>query len=467
MPAIRVRGPGIRVVEAYLALYIFLPALGSVVFGENIVTGYRIEPHGPEALLFAIIVFGLVLLFRTMARDMMPGINYRWLARSLKKIGMYYLRLRLLVVSVGVLSGIWFLSLGLSGYRYSYTSISESLSPSLLLGIFFNIVLSADALYSMFASPRVRIPIFSRVKLENILLALALILFSNGTMGMFAALIFSVYAIFPKGFRRLIFAPSRRRWASQAKQVFRGGALFVVIFSVAWTLGESIKVSTSNPDRDRPVGDGLAESGTIVVLRMLEEPEVRGNFGYYVIGSLSHHYYSLLMTFGSQQRRWSEENPLKNILKTLSFRADILLGSPLGISRPEGGALGQLNYQLLDTGPLRPREGTSEGVLASFKYVSPFPVAIILAALYLSLFSAMVDKLVRGSNGGRLTYFGLGFLLFFLLIFLQSPMDHLMVLDDGVATVLLILAISLSGVKKPGLPIPSGDTRNVRLGVAP
>ena len=165
---------------------------------------------------------------------------------------------------------------------------------------------------------------------------------------------------------------------------------------------------------------------------------------------------------------WITNNAIQHPLSGAVSRANSLLGSPLAIPDPEFSAVGRLNYEIMTEEPLPDdTQGTSPGILAASNYVSPIPLAILFSTIYLSLFSAMIDRLVRGGNGQRITNLGIVLLLLYLNGFFQSPIDLLLVFDNLVISVLLILAISLSGEQDPRSLAALRDTHSLKPRVVP
>jgi len=157
-------------------------------------------------------------------------------------------------------------------------------------------------------------------------------------------------------------------------------------------------------------------------------------------------------------------SPIVFPLATALFRVDYLTGGTLGVPRPEVSSLMQLNYQVLATGTIRDRAGTSPGVIASFDYVFPFPLNIILCVAYLGIVARLANVLLSQRRGETLSAGGIVLLLLSLGALFQSPFDLLALADDAAVKVLLLLGLCLAQTS-PGVasrtalpsPIPAGD----------
>jgi hypothetical protein len=429
---------GKRLVTASFALAYLIPAAGNVLFGDKIVTIYRVAPLTIYAVLYLTAVFVAFLALSAVKARFFPRIDSCRVQGALERQGTGYLRRRLLIaIAALLLAGTYFVS-GLNSYRYTAGGISEVKSLLVLVGAIANVVITVDLFYWMFV--RSDVPGFlTRRYLEGVLLSLSLILSANGTASMMLALVALVYSLSPIAFKRLVFVSRPFRFARRMRTTVAALMILAVLFPIAWLSGETIKASST--------GDiGAIDSATIVFDRIRSDDQFVNNYLYYFVESISSYYYSFLFTVEARREELLHDDisPLMWPVWTFAFRLDYLLGGWYGVERPEVGSLSRLNYILLTKGEQSARAGTSPGLVASFMYVFGLPLSIGLCALYLRWVARATDILVWRHHNATLSAFGALLFLLFVYDVFQSPFDLLIVFDNSVLYRLLLLGLVLA-----------------------
>jgi len=436
---------GQKLITVYFIVTYGLPMAGNLLFREHIFTIYKIFPLTFYSIALIGGTYLLFLVLSTSKLRVLPKLNIDALSRILGQIGATYLRARLFVALIALSLAIGYFSAGLNTYRYGEQSISEINSSLLLLANILNIIIMMDLFYCMFVRAAEPSNAFTRRKAENVVLSLSLVLSANGTANMLQALLASIYSLFPRLFRRVTFVAKDER---KLKKLIWSVVSVITIFfsfSVAWICGEAIKNSASGNISVLTAGGNMIEE-------ISTNYELIKNYFYYLIASLSSYYYSLLFTAESPSDvlNYGSSSPLVFPLKTLLFRLDYLLGGFLDVRKPEMGSLSRLNYVLLTAESLRPREGSSPGLIGSFNYIFVFPLNIIFCAVYLLWLSNIIDVLFRQHKRETLSGFGILLLLLFLQIAFQSPFDFLEVFDDSVVYMALLLGIYVARKRLQG-----------------
>src|SRR5207247_2040232 len=137
---------------------------------------------------------------------------------------------------------------GQTSYRYSDEAISEAdlVSRSLLLiVILLGVVITVDFVYRMFVSREAARRVGRKRFVENVLLALALVVIANGTISLFLALVALLWSLCPAILDQLLFTPLRRGWLNGWIVAVGSAMVFLVVLVVAWYYGTLIKVSSS------------------------------------------------------------------------------------------------------------------------------------------------------------------------------------------------------------------------------
>ncbi len=447
---------GQRLVAAFFLLMYVLPLVGDILFGDKIFSIYKKTPLTPEAILmFA----GTFVLFMVISRGPRLVIFPRGLAGSVRgvfaRVGRLYLRYRLPFALGSFVFAVPYLGAGLSAYRYSSDRITDVDSTLGLIVIVLNLVATVDMIYWMFSRPIENRPLLSRRRVEHVLMSVLLLITANGTASMLGALAAMGFSLVPSLFHRYVFRPDGQTFIARASHSLIVFILVLAVGSSAWVAGEIIKLSSAEVDADLIEGAGALQT------HIEESPEFVSSFGYYLVEGMSSYYHSALFTTSTDHSDLSggASTPLLHPLQSFLFRLDYLTGRFMKVPSPEHGSLSRLNYALLSDEPeISERQGTSPGVLGSFNYVFPFPLSIFGCAIYLAWVARMTNGLLRSHRGEKLTVIGTLLLLFYMLIFFQSPFDFLLVIDNGFIFAALIAAIAFTAERSP-LLVPVGTAK--------
>ncbi len=431
--------PGARIITIYFLVTYWLPLAANLVLVDDIVSSYQIMELTPEALFLmfgTFVLYILLTLIRPSGERRQLPIGSKFVMRLVAR----YKRLRFIIALT-----VSFLALnnaieGIAGYRYLELAMSELSAPLLFFSIVLNATLTIDLFYQMFVRVGEPPRLLSRDYLENIVVAGGVIASANGVVSMFLGMLGAIYAVAPRRFRDVAF-PRRAGFTAVASRFGLIASLFAM-FPLAWFVGSLIKATSS--------GDSIVIlfADPSRILSRFGEGTFASDFGIYVVEVLSVHYYTTLYV---AHDAFADLAPamgsvLAYPLGSLLFRFDFLMGSPMGIVRPEISSLSQLNYQLLTLGPLSDRVGSTPGLLASFVYVCGVPFGGFLAAVYLRLVSSRLDKLAFHPNR-MLSMIGALVSIRFLVVLFQSPFDFLILFDDNVIWLSLLTVAYFTKLK--------------------
>lgn len=420
---------GQKVLVAYFGIFLAMPALASAVLGSRLVSIYWLVPANLYAVASAclVIIGTLALTKHVRQRPSQGRMGLLW--RILLPATSFYNRHRLGLSIVALLLSAAYFSAGFLTFRYMSLGISDQDSALLLAGNLLSIWIMIDFTYRIFADSRSTLPLQRRV--GDVLLASAFTIATNGTASSLLGLAFLGYALLPGIFHRAVFLTHGHSVFLQSLKTAGVLVLTAALFLAAWVSGEAIKsASAGEKDLLTAVGDVIDET----------QNDGAANYFYYVISSLSTHYYAHTFTAATARDEIRREAswPLLLPAQTLIFRAGYLLGTES--SRPEIGSFARLNYVLLTAEPLTERQGTSPGLLAAFEYALGFPLAPIACIFYAAWSCVLFERLI--APGRRLTPAGAILLLGIVLFMFQSPFDMLSVFDNTTLTLVGIVGIA-------------------------
>jgi hypothetical protein len=450
---------GQKVVTAYVTLYLLMPFVASWFLGDAIAGVYAVHPLTANVFVLVIGSFaGSLLLYRV---RLLPPLRLAALRRSLIGFGRLYLRGRIVVaafaLTVSVLAFVW----GLNSYRYTTEAISGIGSRLLLVAATVAIVTTADLCYCIFVRHRYRPHLTVQRRIEDALLGAALLVFANGTASLIIAGLIGVCVLWPRTARRFLFVRRRSVTPIRVLKALTAAVALAAFVPLAWVAGETIKRSSAGV----PLTWQLLRNETA----RITSTETLSSWGTYLVSTFSTHYYSVRFAAGVPREEVlmrSGVEPALLPMQSALFRFDYLLGGPFGIPRPELGSMSRLNYVLLTPAEVQSdRAGTSPGLVASFAYVLPFPLSIAACALYARAIARAIDDALGRRRADVLSAVGVGLLLLLVLNALQSPLDVLILFDEGAMYLLLLTAIVLchraprgsrvqAGASAPGRPAP-------------
>ncbi len=432
------------VIAGYFLVAYIAPMVANLAFADDIVRTYRLYPLSVECILVLGAVYLFFFFLSATKVPLAPALDAALLRPFIERLGRIYTRWRMAIALALLPVGTASFLAGQTSYRYSATAISETdyLSGGLLLAVIVvNVVITVDFVYRMFVSREAATAGSGRRFLENMLLALFLVISANGILSLFEALIALLWSLRPAILDRLLFAPRKPSLVQRGMIATGSAAVLLVVLIVAWYYGTLIKISSSSG------GDAsLLDWDVLSALGGGTDAVSIASIFYYLVERGSIFYYSLLFTVAapSVELSYDAVSAIVFPLQTLWFRVDYLLGGPFQMAKPEVGSIAQLNYQLLTAGVVRSREGSAPGLIGSFNYVLAFPLNLLCCAAYLRWLANRIDDLLKQHRGRMLSPLGVLLLITFLQAFFQSPFDFLLVIDDAVIYVALLLGVSLA-----------------------
>lgn len=457
---------GHRVIAGFLVLMYLVPLGGRLLFGDQIISTYKVFPLTKEVVIQLVAVYGFFLFFYVTNIPMLPPLGASGFRSVLVQIGRLYLRLRLAVGLIGVALGVATVVSGLGSYLFMETPITErelGETTLLVVGTIWRQGVLVDLVYRFFIAPARPMSYRRQLYWENILLSVGLLLLANGILSLFVAILALWHALFPESMGGMLF---RERtvvgWKSLVGRI-RWCAWLGALFPVAWYLGSILKMSSSSDPNDLLAAAPDEVLGTFVY----DGPFLWAAF-FYLLERLSIYYYSWTFTAGIVWEELNHDGWVLGIpVRTFLFRLDVLLGGLIGIERPGTASIARLNYELLTAGEVRPREGSAPGLLGAFNYAFPFPLNMLLCALFLRWWCRQFDVVFGQHGRKRLTWFGIMVVFVVIQSVFQSPFDLLLVFDDPVVFVLLLAAMAIAHQRPKGANIGDQAARPAPTAAGP
>src|SRR5581483_1373846 len=438
---------GHRVIAFTLGLMYLIPLAGQPWVGNQLVRHWLVYPVTAKALSQLLLAYGVFLLMRITGGRVLPQTGREAPARKLLERAIeFYLRWRMSFGIAGVALGAAMLLFGANTFRVVHVSLLDMDATVALLGIASMAWLAVgyvDAIYVIFSAADETAAAHLRCR-ENVVMAVALILQSNGLGTIFFGANALFHAVFPRICRGLLFASAggrrMRPWVPMLA-FFAGG---VLLFS-SWYVSQVIKMA---PGASL---EGFFDASTLerTIPSEYDQP-VHLAFAYQLFDRLSVYYYSWTFAAAAppEIRSYRGREALLAPLRTLAFRADTLAGHRLGIERPEIQSVSRLNYVLLTADPIQMRTGASPGVLAAFAYVLPFPLDAIACGIFLGWCCRLLDDLYPDARRERLTALGLSVSFFIFFSIFQSPVDMLEIIQDHTLFFAFLVAVAYANARE-------------------
>ncbi len=426
---------GFATLVTYFVVAYVGPAIGYALFPEEILARafFNIKPANLYTVALAPAVFGLFWYLHRQGFRLRQGSRTTMPSRFLSNLFVWYERFRLPIGLISLVLAFFYNQQGLNNVRYREIGISESGSVLLFVVVALNTLISVDLFRGLFIlQPEQR----TRQRVESFVLALAYLLSANSVFGVFIGLCVMVSVAAPTFFRRLLFASAAPSPLVRVRRLATLASLTAAIFMVAWLTGEGIKASSST----RVDNDILSSAGSTASDLVSNESWYK-NYFFALLERSSIYYYSLRYTTNdlSEVEYFAGGHPIMLPINNLLFRADVLMGGRMRLTKPVVPSVAGLNYLLLIDNPKRfPRAGSTPGLVAAFCYSVPFPLNILACAVYMAWFARLLDVLLwrRGTN--TVTLLGLMMLYMFSEPFLQSPFDLLVIFDGATLFAVLI-----------------------------
>jgi hypothetical protein len=442
---------GQRVITIYFTVAYFIPMLADVLLGDSVVSSYTSVQTTVYSAGLLVVVYSGAMAWSGIGVRILPRFDLRPLHKHAVRIGRFYPKLRLAIGVTALVLAIGNLGTGLNTYRYTEQSISEYSNPLLLVTVVLNMILNVDLLHWVLVNRKHDVPLFSRSRLEMIFLAAVLVISANGTATMMIALAVLGFSLFPRIGVSIVFVP-QGGYGSRVVRLVGVVILGAAILGASWFAGETIKRRASTQV------ESIDDAQSSVKERILSDEKFLTNYFYYLVYRISIHYYSYLFTLDAPGDVLSagESTPLLFPLRTAAFRADYVLGSPLNLPRPPISSIGRLNYLLLSANPIRDREGSAPGLIASFNYVVFFPLSLVLCALYAGTVAKLIDRFARNAEVGRWSVPGMLIVLLSLQGLFYSPFDLVMIFDDSFIYLSILTGVYLAYARSDRVRFPVG-----------
>jgi len=317
-------------------------------------------------------------------------------------------KLRIAVLLVAIVVGI--VNFANSGFRYDDIGLSEKGSVSVyffsLIPAFIKLLVIYHAFIYRGASAMDR--------LERALVTTALVASINGNATAFVA-VFSFGVLHTNAraylFRRTFGAASSLRLFALVGMGTVLIAVVVTILAGAYVYGESVK-------REQSIDTVLS------TLSYASLPEV-------AINRLSPAYVSLVntlpLTFDFDRDSFS---PLIGVWNTFLFRLQALEIVQFGIDRDSAISMMRHNVGFISSIALTEREGTAPGLIPGFLYCFPPILNVLMLGAYVFMALGILQRLCLCMNE-ELSFIGAFVLTYFTLPLFESPLDLLLIIDDG------------------------------------
>ena len=212
-------------------------------------------------------------------------------------------------------------------------------------------------------------------------------------------------------------------------------------------IGET--TTTTQPDATPQAAEAVASTGTWFVIRLLE-------------GTASHYYSTMQFFDGFAQTRLAEfAPPLSYPVSAVGYRVGVLLGQP-DLARPDIQSISRLNFVVLSLRP-SPTEGTSPGPVASFAYLLPVPLAVLVAIVYLAMISALLNWMFLSANRKMSVVGGLVIMIQVQALF-QSPLDFILLIDNAFVFLVTIVILALITASAQMNPARHGAVQAASMG---
>ena len=329
---------------------------------------------------------------------------------------------------------------GVSGFRYSETGLSDRGSPLTIAFALVPTILQFFLLVYLFYDTT--LPPWSSwgQMVKKALLATGLLLSANGIATLLVATLGLLHLVSPETTRNFLF---RRTGASGERRpggFYRGARmlslalLFALLAAGAWIAGEATKRGEISSVIDLILSDTFLQF-TIEWLVLRLSPSYVS-----LVAALEHY------TLAPEWRVIADH--LMAPVGSFLFRLNFLVMNLFDVARPQEGSLARINYLLITANDfVRDREGTSPGLLPGFLYSFPFPLNFIVLIGYLLVLQQFATRMINGM-GRQMTAIGWAVFLIFMLPMFASPIDFLLIIDDGLISALLLVLLAYSCIRR-------------------
>ena len=416
---------GRRLIIVYFLIAYGWPLIGNLLLGDRLVTPFRRAPLTAYAVvLVACILFMYALFARGLFKLPRPAARSQKGLSLIGILALAYRRCRLVFALTAFALAVAYYVAGMNSFRYSALPLSEVGTPLLFVTNVVSTIVAVDLFAMMFLRSGSAGRSMKRTA-EDVILSLTYLISANGALAVLVGLAALMCSIAPMLFSSLLFSTRTLLSFRTLRRLGMGAVVFLVFFVAGGLTNAGIKAASGGKtdvvESAASAGRNLV-SGDLWLSRYLT----------YVTARTSVYYYSLLFSADDpgDLTAVGKSPPALLPIRNMLFRADLVLGSPFGIERPEVTSMRRLSWLVLAENPaILPRAGTSPGVIAAFNYAVPFPLNMVLCALYLAWLARVVDVVLWRNGSRAVSVFGLMLLFIFWESFLQSPFDILLIVD--------------------------------------
>ena len=137
---------------------------------------------------------------------------------------------------------------------------------------------------------------------------------------------------------------------------------------------------------------------------------------------------TLPLTFDFNQDSFGN---LAGVWNTFLFRLEALQILNFGAARESGVSVGRLNYEFITQAfALNSREGTAPGLIPGFLYCFPPILNVLMLGAYVFMTLGILQRLCLCVND-EMSFIGKFVLTYFALPLFETPIDFLLIIDDG------------------------------------
>lgn len=393
----------IQVVGIYLSFSLLIPCVMLLMAGLWPIY-YRYEPFDLFSGIVCLGAVGIACLFRHLEWANEPQVVIK--PRHVFGISSQRIRIGFLIAAVGL--SIVNVFEGSASFRYSEVSLSEQGSFSL----YFYTIIPATVKLLLIYHAFIHQGNDKRDKLERGLVTLALVLSINGNATAFVA-VFSFLVLQLRAHQFLF-----RSQLNAALLLKMAGMVFVMLLFlfVAYAVGESIKRGETILN----VFDWLTGTSQ----QSVWSPDI-------LIERTAPSYASLVnalpLTFDWDRPSLAN---LIGVLNNVLFRLDTLGLTDFGVDRSNAISMMRFNYEWIDIFAQNAREGTSPGLIPGFIFCFPPILNVVALGAYVFLILGMIQRVYLAMRG-ELSWIGKLIFTYLSLPLFETPIDILMIIDDG------------------------------------
>lgn len=137
---------------------------------------------------------------------------------------------------------------------------------------------------------------------------------------------------------------------------------------------------------------------------------------------------TLPLTFDFDQDSFGN---LTSVWNTFLFRLEALQILNFGAARESGMSIGRFNYEFITQNfALNAREGTAPGLIPGFLYCFPPILNVLMLGAYVFMVLGILQRLCLCVND-EMSFIGKFVLTYFTLPLFETPIDFLLIIDDG------------------------------------